>query len=252
MRHAATILKSLSVAAFLVTGLIASVTRPVRATEDEETVPVMCPQTIPAPNWTAASVTWFRVPQATWDPNHGNGGGWVGLPNQTVPGFAVSSWTYTTNIQNVLPGQAWYIPGQTGPVPYNGHSYMWEGPGGSAPPGAWAECRKVLGFFSYIYFPGDVNHIYGYAFRLGNDDDNGDQGCGGGGGDDDPIGQTSIGAKGAADAGMRVLDCGGGSGGSDPAYDCWDDYIVIQVQLEGDPTWYTLWEGYATVCEYME
>jgi hypothetical protein len=51
---------------------------------------------------------------------------------------------------------------------------------------------------------------------------------------------------------MRVLDCGGGSGGSDPAYDCWDDYIVIQVQLEGDPTWYTLWEGYATVCEYME
>jgi hypothetical protein len=243
------------------------VVRESRANYDSEgnaQIPLLCPSSLPttAPEWQVnlMPIT-FRVPKATWDPYKSGTGGWTSLASR-VP-FSVSSMGLTPNIQPVMAGQAWYQPGQT-QTTYEGTEYRWEGPSALTPPGAFALCFRRewlwgLIWNNYIYFPGDPLHIYGYAFPLDVGDDGGG-GCGGGSGGDDDDEEDEMYRVGPAGADVSdtttasdpiVQFCGGGSG-SNPEIECWDEWIEIQIQFEGDPTWYTIWNGYASVCDFAE
>ena len=229
---------------------------------------LLCPSTIPTtdPGWNTFLMPMrFLVPAATWDNNAGGGvGGWRAA-TQRIP-FWVDSFRETALLGPALIGSTWYVPTPTQTY-YSGLDYAWEGPGASQPPAAFAVCysvKRLWGLYVawYVYFPGDPFHIQGFAFPLniGDDNDTCDGGDGGGGVDDSVYATT----RAPNDAGHLSatrprppsgpsLDCTpNGGGGGVPTTNCHQEYIEIQIQLDNDPDWITIWSGYASVCDYAE
>jgi len=256
VKHSGTILKACLPGLLIAAGFVAATVNTGRATEYDENgnayTPLLCPTALPSAGWVTTFPMQILVPTATWDPYRSGGvGGWSPTA-QRIP-FQVTSMALTPNIAPVMPGQGWYVPSPTF-TSYQGTDFNWEGAGATTPPAVFALCGKKESFFgllwsTYVFIPGDPLHIAGYAFPLNVGDDGS---CGGGGGGDDPPDETRVTrpAGGGNGSPHTLMDCG--SGGGDSGLECWSEYVEIQIQFEDDPNWYTVWSGYASVCDYAE
>jgi hypothetical protein len=56
----------------------------------------------------------------------------------------------------------------------------------------------------------------------------------------------------ACDGGGDDSPGGGDDDGGGGDLECWEEYIIIEVSVDGGDTWHTWWEGWGTVCDLAE